>query len=142
MTHPERIELISSLLKEASIRNQIELQALLEQKGIETTQSSISRDLKKLGVTKVNGFYKPLEIGPGESQSIDTLDAEAAGDNLLVLKTGPGNADRVAFVIDSAKIPGVLGSIAGDDTIFLAVRSRNDHRRILKKIFHLFLQKG
>ena len=138
MSDQSRLEVITSILKGNKIHNQFDLKRHLVNMGIDTTQSSISRDLKKLGVVKVNGHYKPPRIAPGESQIIDSLDAMAAGDNLIILKTGPGNAGRAGVVIDSAKIQGILGSIAGDDTIFLAVSSKKDHARILKKIFSLF----
>ena len=94
--------------------------------------------MKKLGVVKVDGYYKTPSIAPGESDKVDRLDAVAAGDNMIVLRTGPGNANRAAVIIDRENISGLLGTIAGDDTIFCAVANRHEQARVMKRIFALF----
>ena len=136
--HDPRLDIVAHLIRSRSIANQQELTDLLVDKGIDTTQSSISRDLKKLGVVKVDGRYKLPQIVAGESTLVDRLDATCAGPNLIVLKTGPGNANRAAVMIDSAGITGLLGTIAGDDTIFLAVAGDKHQPKIIKRIFSLF----
>lgn len=138
MDESDRLAVITQLLREHRLANQQQLIEQLEQHGFQTTQSSISRDLKKLGVVKHDGAYRIPSIAPGESGAIDRLDASRAGDNMLVLRTGPGNANRAAVLIDEQSIPGILGTIAGDDTIFVAVASAKDQTRVLKKIFSLF----
>lgn len=138
MLEQNRLSVIADVIRGHKVGNQHELKELLNNKGFDTTQSSISRDLKKLGVVKVDGFYKTPSIAPGESSKVDRLDATTAGDNLIVLKTGPGNANRAGFIIDRSSIPGILGTIAGDDTIFVAVANRQQQAKVLRKIFALF----
>jgi transcriptional regulator of arginine metabolism len=138
MLDQNRLSIIADIIRSFKVSNQHDLQEYLRERGLDTTQSSISRDLKKLGVVKVEGFYKTPSIALGESSKVDRLDASTAGDNLIVLKTGPGNANRAGFVIDRANIPGVLGTIAGDDTIFVAVSNRQQQAKVLRRIFALF----
>ncbi len=138
MLDQNRLSIIADIIRNHKVGNQQDLQGHLKAYGFETTQSSISRDLKKLGVVKVEGFYKTPSIAPGESTKVDRLDATTAGDNLIVLKTGPGNANRAGVIIDKANIPGILGTIAGDDTIFVAVANRQQQAKVLRKVFALF----
>lgn len=138
MQEANRLELVAELIRSRPVANQQELASLLTDQGIATTQSSVSRDLKKLGVVKVAGRYKLPRIVQGQSSVIDRLDASSAGPNLIVVRTGPGNANRAAVMIDGAGIPGVLGTIAGDDTIFVAVSGGKEQPRVLKRIVALF----
>ena len=138
MLEQNRLSVIADVIRANKVGNQHELKDLLISKGFDTTQSSISRDLKKLGVVKVDGFYKTPSIAPGESSKVDRLDATTAGDNLIIVKTGPGNANRAGFIIDRSAIPGILGTIAGDDTIFVAIANRQQQAKVLRKIFALF----
>lgn len=131
---------LATLLKEYPTGNQSELQKRLHKIGIKTTQASISRDLTELSAVKVDGVYRLPTLDKGESTVVDRLDAERAGDNLIVLKTGPGHAAVAGVHIDRAKISEIIGTIAGDDTIFIAVASRDDQTRVIKKIFTLFGQ--
>ena len=89
-------------------------------------------------MVKVDGHYKTPSIAPGESSKVDRLEATTAGDNLIVLKTGPGNANRAGVIIDRANIPGILGTIAGDDTIFVAITNRQQQAKVLRKVLALF----
>jgi transcriptional regulator of arginine metabolism len=138
MSEADRLGVMTEIIRTNKVANQSELKIKLAERGMETTQSSISRDLKKLGVVKVDGYYKTPSIAPGESSKVDRLDAVTAGENMIVLKTGPGNANRAAVIIDRSNIPGLLGTIAGDDTIFVAVANRKEQAKVLKKIFSLF----
>ncbi len=138
MLDHNRLSIIAEVIRGHKIGNQHDLKEHLKGRGFDTTQSSISRDLKKLGVVKVDGYYKTPSIAPGESSKVDRLDATTAGDNLIVLKTGPGNANRAGVIIDRANIIGILGTIAGDDTIFVAVANRQTQAKVLRKIFALF----
>lgn len=134
----DRLSVMTEILRNHRVTNQHELKEKLADHGLDTTQSSISRDLKKLGVVKVDGCYRTPSIAPGESTKVDRLDAVTAGDNMIILKTGPGNANRAAVIIDRSHIPGLLGTIAGDDTIFVAVANRKEQSKVLRKIFSLF----
>src|SRR5690606_22688188 len=100
----------------------------------------ISRSLAKLNVVKVDGYYQlpAIETVQIESQSnVGAIRILSAGDNMLVVRTGPGSASRFAFIIDNAHIPGVVGTIAGDDTIFLAVSQKKLLRKILNQVHAL-----
>lgn len=113
------------------IASQEELQQQLEARGFKVTQSSISRDLRALGILKVSGRYVPsgaLAAGADELQALAhaVRHVRPAGPNLLIVRTPPGQASAVGFAIDHAAWPEVVGTVAGDDTVFVAVRSRGD----------------
>ena len=86
---------------------------------------------------KVDGYYKTPSIAPGESSKVDRLDATTAGDNLIVLKTGPGNANRAGFIIDRSAIPGILGTIAGDDTVLVIGRDPQGGEDLVRRFLAL-----
>lgn len=138
MQDHDRLASLARLIREGRITNQSEIKQGLLSVGVETTQSSISRDLKKLGVIKVDGVYRMPSIAPGESSLVDKLDVRPVSDCLIVIKTGPGNANRAAVLIDEQKISGILGTIAGDDTIFLAVENRSQQAAVMRKIISIF----
>lgn len=138
MSDVERLETMAKVIRADRVCNQMELKSKMLQFGYDTTQSSVSRDLKKLGVVKVDGSYKAPNIALGESTKVDRLDASLAGDHMIVLKTGPGFATRAAVLLDGADIAGLLGTVAGDDTIFCAVGSKQDQGKVLKSIFSFF----
>lgn len=118
-----RHQAIRALLTRERIRRQSELVGRLREQGFETTQASVSRDLRSLGVTKVRGAYRlpddPRQIPPSILGLIES--AMPAGDHLLVVHTRVGAAQPVGVAIDEAEWPEVVGTIAGDDTIFVAV---------------------
>ncbi len=110
---------------------------MLERAGIAATQSSISRDLEELGVVKQRGFYT-LPRAPRGASSRGLLALETAGDCLVVAKCEPGLASAVAVEIDRAGIEEIVGTIAGEDTIFIAVPERKAQRAAVKKVWELF----
>lgn len=92
----------------------------LAERGFDVTQSSVSRELRAQAVEKVDGSYV-LPAARGLPESVRLLDARtAAGGPLVVLRTVPAGAAMLAMAVDSASLPGVLGTIAGDDTVFVA----------------------
>ncbi len=115
----QRLQYLQELLQVRSVSTQQELVDSLKQGGFEATQASLSRDLSYIGVVKRGGVYALPEAG--EHTSI--LSMNNAGENLLVIRTIHGMAAPLAYQIDEAKIEGVLGTVAGEDTIFVAVRS-------------------
>ncbi len=132
-----RLEILGKLIRERDLATQSELQEqLASEYGLTTTQASISRDLRKLGVLKAGGFYRLPEIRTSASGS--HISFHRAGPHLLVLRTGPGEASRSAYVIDQSKTNGVVGTIAGDDTIFVALADQSEH--IVHSIKNLFTQ--
>ncbi len=131
--HLKILELIST----RAIRTQEELAEVLAAEGWEVTQSSVSRDIAALRLLKVDGAYRRpsavrVPADPDERRIADgVLTAEPAGEALIVLHTPPGEANRVAVALDRLAWPDVVGTIAGDDTIFLAVGDRTAQRRVL-----------
>ncbi|MDL9938931.1 arginine repressor [Gordonia sp. ABSL1-1] len=130
---------IVAILAANQVRSQSELQRLLAGQGIEATQATLSRDLDELGAVKLRaadggaGVYVVPEDGApvrgvfGGTDRLsrllaDLLVSSDASGNLAVLRTPPGAAHYLASAIDRANLPDVVGTIAGDDTIFVAAR--------------------
>lgn len=128
---------ILGLIRARRVGTQAELADLLERAGVEATQSSVSRDLVELGVVKRQGRYTLPGNGDGTA-SRGLLAVEPAGDNLLVAKCEPGLASAVAVQIDRAHVEEIVGTLAGEDTIFIAVPDRKAQRPAVKKIWELF----
>ncbi len=119
------------------ILNQRDLREELKKRGIGTTQSSISRDLIELGITKVRGGYR-LPASSFEGSNLGSiLELETAGDHLIVVKTPPGQASMMALAVDREKIPGIVGTVAGDDTFFIAVKSGRDQKTVISRVLKL-----
>jgi transcriptional regulator of arginine metabolism len=130
--HQEILDIISA----KPIATQQELAAQLSRRGFAATQSSVSRDIVKLGLTKVDGYYVAPEDAVTVGGPISGIDI--AGDNLIVVKTEVGLAQPVAVTIDRANIEEIVGTVAGDDTILIAVRNAAAQRLAMKKIVKLF----
>ena len=133
--HLKILELIST----RAVRTQEELADALSADGWQVTQSSVSRDIAALHLAKVDGVYRrarnvagrdPDEVRIAEG----VLTAEAAGDAIVVVHTPPGEANRVGVALDRLAWPEIVGTIAGDDTIFLAVKDSLAQRQVVKKI--------
>jgi transcriptional regulator of arginine metabolism len=139
VTRAARQARIVATLSSAEVSSQSELAALLAADGIEVTQATLSRDLEELGAVKLRGadggvgFYvvpedgSPLRGVAGGTARLSRLLSELlvstdASGNIAVLRTPPGAADYLASAIDRAALPYVVGTIAGDDTIFVAAR--------------------
>jgi transcriptional regulator of arginine metabolism len=137
--HLKILELIST----RTIRTQEDLAEALTAQGWEVTQSSVSRDISALRLVKVDGAYrKPPPraswINPDERRVAEgVLTIETAGDALVVLHTSPGEANHVAVALDRLAWPDVIGTIAGDDTIFLAVKDLTKQRRVVREVRRL-----
>jgi len=136
---------ILSLVRASEIETQEELSEKLKENGYPVTQATVSRDIRELGLRKVPGkqgrmVYSAAERNTGtegngilhEIRSMDT-----AG-NLVVLKTAPGLAMALGAKLDAMKLTGVVGCIAGDDTVFLAVKNRENAERVLESVRAFF----
>jgi transcriptional regulator of arginine metabolism len=137
-----RQQQILSLLRRGRIGSQEELAERLGERGFAVTQSSVSRDLRHLGVVKVDGRYVAPALSGGEPQALSEVcrflrRARPAGSHLAVLLTTPGAAQTVALAIDRAAWPEVVGTVAGDDTIFLATAAARDQKRLLVRLERL-----
>jgi len=132
---------ILDIIRGRRVESQESLSAILREDGVEIAQTTISRDIRELGLIKVRGCYQPAAAPPPAFSTDALISAftqfvtrtDAAG-NIVVVRTSPGNAHSVCVALDAAGWPEVLGTIAGDDTIFVLSR---DPGELLKKIREL-----
>jgi len=118
------------------------LRRKLARRGIQVTQATVSRDLEEMGLVKTRSGYRlPEDVEPSATvqptlQVIlkEFLREVSQASNLVVLKTYPGNAHSVAAVLDAQEWPQVVGTVAGDDTVFVATPSARDAAQMRKKI--------
>ena len=142
----KRQTMILEIIENREIETQEELIDALLQEGFHVTQATISRDIREMKLQKImtdHGKYKYIvQKKPGAEGDLmiysntltsSVISAEYAM-NLVVIKTFPGMAQAVALGIDSMHIPGTLGCVAGDDTIFLAVRDESIAERVAADI--------
>ncbi|GLH70777.1 arginine repressor [Geothrix rubra] len=111
-------ELILRLLEAHPIADQTDLLARLSVEGHALTQSTLSRRLKRLGVQKVQGRYRRVEAA---AQAMPEAEVSAVPPNLLVVRTAPGFAQALGLALDRDPVAGQMGTLAGDDTVFVAV---------------------
>lgn len=141
--HNKIIELINS----NDIETQDELTELLIQAGFNVTQATVSRDIRELKLTKV-----PVDGDRQKYMVLQSQDQEAGlyqryvrvlqdgfltmdrAENILVIKTVSGMAMAVAAAVDNLEIPGVVGSIAGDDTVMCAIRTAGEVEGVMRKL--------
>jgi len=145
--HQQRRQLISEIIRAGNIATQAELVDGLRKRGFTATQSSISRDLSYLGVAKVAGAYvlpatylnadldPKLPTGGSSDIARWVRTVHAAGPYLLVVRTAVGAASQVAVLLDSMRWPEIVGTVAGDDTIFLATESKVAQSRVARRLF-------
>jgi transcriptional regulator of arginine metabolism len=134
LTRVARHARIEELIRTQPVRSQTELGELLGADGIQVTQATLSRDLEELRAIKVGGVYLIPEDGnralrPVETGSLklirllrELLNGTDHSGNLAVLRTPPGAAHYLASAIDRSGVPEIVGTIAGDDTIFVVAR--------------------
>ena len=136
MIKRERQKRILNLIRAKPFGTQEALRAQLERSGVPATQSSVSRDLEELGVVKHHGRYALPHANGEATRGLISLDV--AGEVLVIAKCLPGRASAVAVEIDDAAIPEIVGTLAGEDTIFIAVHDQKSQRGAIKKIWELF----
>ena len=141
----KRQAMILAIIEQYDIETQDELQEKLAEAGFKTTQATISRDIREINLTKVAVAGGRQKYTLGKQTNHESIESYrkvlSAGilsmvpaENLIVIKTVSGMAMAVAAALDNVEINGLLGSIAGDDTIFLAVRSRDMTDTVMKAI--------
>lgn len=123
--------LILNLVQTEAIREQADLQEILQKRGIDIPQATLSRRLKKLKIAKVEGIYKVIEFSPLTLPPVLNMQISEFG--MIVLQTHPGNANSLAYHIDRKYVSyspqrqsGILGTIAGDDTVLLIIRNKKE----------------
>jgi transcriptional regulator of arginine metabolism len=145
-----RQQAIRDLLLLHPMRTQHELAAALRERGFRATQATISRDVAELGLVKlghagVQGYALPSRVEELEASGEERLakllrdlpiEVKQAG-LLLVVRAVPGSAHAIAAALDRARWPEVVGSIAGDDTLFIAFVDRSSLQRIRKRLLRL-----
>jgi transcriptional regulator of arginine metabolism len=140
----ERRGAILRILRSGLVGKQADLVRLLKKEGHPVTQSSVSRDLRDLGVLKARGRYvlPPDEVtrANGDFGTLTQFVRElrSAGPSLTVLRTTIGAAQSVAVAIDKAQWPEVAGTISGDDTIFIATANARAQQELLGRLRTLF----
>jgi transcriptional regulator of arginine metabolism len=141
---------IRDLVEQRPIRTQQELAAALRERGFRATQATVSRDVAELGLGKASregrgAYVLPLQLRDAEVSGEDRLrrllvDVPVefrVADLLLVIKTLPGSAHAVAAALDRTRWPEIVGSIAGDDTVFVATGDRSSVRRLRDRLIGL-----
>jgi transcriptional regulator of arginine metabolism len=134
----DRQEAIRQFLAAGPVATQRQLVQELISQGFQATQSSVSRDLKELGVITTAAGYElpsPAAAVEGIAEVAGLVrDIQPAGPNLLVIKTAIGAAQRVALVLDRSEWPEIVGNVGGDDTVFTATGSASAQRNLISKI--------
>lgn len=149
-TKRRRQRLLKEIVATSGIGDQQHLLVLLKRRGIETTQATVSRDLQEMGFIKVRqdtGVYR-YEILEKKSESMiweklnvlfeNFVTGIRSTNNLILIKTSPGNANGVASLIDGLQRQEILGTLAGDDTI-LVVIDTEANRQVMERDFRRLL---
>ncbi len=130
-----RQEVIRRLVRRERIRAQRELVALLEAEGYVCTQATVSRDVTDMGLRKTSGGVYVLAEDLHLQRMVSELVVEVVrSDRLVLVKTSPGAGQGVAAALDRAGIDGVLGSIAGDDTILVIAAGEDSAERLVAHV--------
>ncbi len=149
MSKFKRQQLIKKIISQNTVLDQLQIVKFLIANGIDTTQATISRDLQELGIIKI-----PLKSGEYQYQLFSTesgnvlknklqilftnfVDEVIRAKNQIIVKTTSGNANGVASFIDRLNISGILGTIAGDDTILIISQDDKHGKLIEKKLNNL-----
>ena len=144
-----RLEALKMLISSMELGSQEEVLRMLEKEGFKLTQATLSRDLKQLKVAKaasMNGKY--VYVLPNDTMykritkpisAIEML--KSSGDvsinfsgNMGVIKTRPGYASSIAYNIDASDVPHIIGTIAGDDTIFIVIKEGYSHEEVISAL--------
>ena len=136
---------ILDLLRRGPVATQADLCEKLAKRGIQVTQATVSRDIEEMALIKTReGYRLPDSVDPlAPSQPTlpiilkEFLREVRKASNLVVIKTHPGNAHSVAAALDAAEWPEVQGTVAGDDTVFVATDGAQEASRIRKRILDL-----
>ncbi len=139
-TRAARQARIAALLSREAVRSQADLAARLAVEGVTVTQATLSRDLEEIGAVKVRAsdgglVYAadpdgaPLAEDRLKRVLADLLVSADASANIAVVRTPPGGAHLLGSALDRAGLPGVLGTVAGDDTVFIVTRSAQRRSR-------------
>jgi transcriptional regulator of arginine metabolism len=138
-TTQERRSTIRRLLAQRPVASQAELLAALESRGINASQPMLSRDLRALKVAKRDGIYQVFEeerVTPLSSLR-SLLRAASAASHFLVVGSEPGAASAVARALEAEGLEGIVGTVAGDDTVLVCLDSKTAQRRARQRVEEL-----
>lgn len=137
----KRHAMLKNLISSQEIFNQTQLVKVLKQKGIKSTQATLSRDLMELGVVRVpteNGLIYKLGISGDESalkyRVAEEIISINGNENIIIVKTYPGRAQGVAVFLDKQSHLEILGTIGGDDTIIVVPKSIKKIKKTIEQI--------
>lgn len=144
---------ILEIIDKFDVETQDELSAILKEKGFEVTQATVSRDIKELKLVKVqsgSGTYKYAASGKEQVGKLDvfrrvfreTVVSIQPAASLVIVKTISGSANAAGEAIDAFNLPDVAGTLAGDNTIFIAVRQEGLQGRIIEELTKLVNSKN
>ena len=137
MQKTRRQDALLNLISAERIASQTDLAKRLRARSFDVTQASISRDLDDLGIIKAAGIYTlPKKTSGATTFGLSSI--EAAGESMIVAKCDSGLASAAAVRIDAARIAEIIGTIAGDDTIFIAVKDSKAQKKVVKKLWEMF----
>jgi transcriptional regulator of arginine metabolism len=140
-----RQAVILELIDREALHSQEQLRRRLHQRGFETTQATISRDIKELGLVKQAGdgaYQRPGSEAGNPETALTALERAAAEflrrvervHQLVVVRTGPGQAQTLASALDRAHLPEVVGTIGGDDTILVIARGARGASALARRL--------
>lgn len=140
-----RQALLLELVEREALHSQEQLRRRLHQRGFEATQATISRDIKDLGLVKRAGdgaYQRPGIETPNPETALAALERATAEllrrvdrvQQMIVIRTGPGQAQPLALALDRAQLPETVGTIAGDDTILVIARGARGAASLLRRL--------
>lgn len=146
MAHDQQIDnMIITIVQTESIAEQSDLQHSLQRRGMTIPQATLSRRLKKLKIAKIAGYYKPVDYAQANVPLV--VHMKCAEQGLIVLHTHPGNASSLAYYLDrkfvtfnpeQAMESGILGTIAGDDTVLVILTSPKAQDKVYRLLRNEF----
>lgn len=144
----ELLDSLRQILHSGAAGTQEEIRTLLQARGLDVAQSTVSRALRKLGAVRAADESGRARYRLTPAEAVDALDGDASlkgmllniisNGSLVVLQTSPGSASLLARALDQKKPAGILGTIAGDDTIFVAPASQQSIPDVIASIRALF----
>ena len=131
----ERHEAIRAVVRAERVQTQHDLVGRLAKEGFDCTQATVSRDITEMGLQKLpEGVYVLAEDLHLQRMIDELVTGVVHTDNMLIVKTSPGTAQGVAAAVDAAELGGILGSIAGDDTVLVITDSEKSAQRLQDQI--------
>jgi transcriptional regulator of arginine metabolism len=140
MNKEKRHQVIAAIVQDNSVTTQGELLAVLEKKGMRVNQATLSRDLAEVGIRKSGGRYifANNNGGSGVDPAPTVRCFMTCGPHMVVVRTAIGQAQAVAVQIDGMSDPSFAGTVAGDDTIFIATKNRRTQAVAIRRLKHWF----